>query len=612
MYKITGYLMDYPDCVTCSATAEAAITISNPCSDITLTHDAPQGASAQYDQDGTWAFPSIQTLPMNMCVEQAVYTCEYISGPVTADIDLCDFHIGNSYGIFDPFTGEFDFHFDPADLATFPPGEYVFDITASVGGETVTVPASVTIESPCTPNSIEILNDPFKAAAPFYYKISTPALSIPFDLATIGYVHCGVPAIEFIPQLNINIAIFDFDYENQVLRIGPTDDLSLVGTWEMKFKYYYEHDPVNFAVMSDVFNIVISDGECVEGMFSLTAPTMQHLNYFVGDDELVYTLPLWHSEPWFCSDQVNVDPTLNAGDLDMAVRIEDGKLIVYTTELTMAGTDVAGHTYSVGLSATLRGVTSLATIQITMKNPCKHETHIKLDQAVLPHLSYTLFESMSHVLIADPVTTLAPAGMMAACGPVTYTLVPPANMPANFMSYDAPSRTLTLYSEDMSLINSGLLIYSITATLDNWPQNLGGTATSAGDITINDPCLNPKTLIPGQQTNSDGDYEEAATFTFPTVNVEPEICLTEAKFECQYVGGPYLGDLDLCSFAWESSYAEFNSDTGEHTLVTDDMDTFPEGVYLFEVTITIGEKTEMVPFSMVMHEPCDVQDFVVI
>jgi hypothetical protein len=36
------------------------------------------------------------------------------------------------------------------------------------------------------------------------------------------------------------------------------------------------------------------------------------------------------------------------------------------------------------------------------------------------------------------------------------------------------------------------------------------------------------------------------------------------------------------------------------------METFPEGVYLFEVTIMIGEKTEMVPFSMVMHEPCDV------
>lgn len=373
-----------------------------------------------------------------------------MSSPATLNIDLCNFDFNDSFVTFDPFTGDFNFFFDPADLPFFPPGEYSFMIEANVGDEVIEVPATIFIQSPCTPGSVSIVNDPFKAGAPYYYLLDSDSMSLTYDLATIGDASCGIPDIEIIMPANIDAGVIVHDKENSVLRIGPTGEPSVAGDWILKFKYFYLHDPdnVDFIAISDEFTVHISDGTCYDGMFTLEAPPMQKLTYFVGDDELVYDIPPWGSSPWFCSQQVAVQPVIDAGTLNpAAIRVENGKLIVYyDDDLTIAGTEVDGHTYTIGITAELKGVTSPATIEITVKNPCTHETRISLEPATLSQITYMLYDpQITHV--HEPVVVNAAAGIAKVCGPITYTLIEPAGLiTANVLTYDAGTRTISVES----------------------------------------------------------------------------------------------------------------------------------------------------------------------
>lgn len=152
------------------------------------------------------------------------------------------------------------------------------------------------------------------------------------------------------------------------------------------------------------------------------------------------------------------------------------------------------------------------------------------------------------------------------------------------------------------------------AELKEWANNPGYLAISEGDIKFNDPCLNPTSLTVGSGSNTASDYVNPATFAFPIAptNVVPDVCLAEATYSCQYISGPINSGADLCDLTDSDTTAQFNSADGSYSFLTSDQDAFPEGTYLFEITITIGEKSELVPFSMVLRQPCAVQDISII
>jgi hypothetical protein len=104
------------------------------------------------------------------------------------------------------------------------------------------------------------------------------------------------------------------------------------------------------------------------------------------------------------------------------------------------------------------------------------------------------------------------------------------------------------------------------------------------------------------------DYSAAATFTWPDTVVLPALCMEYSAFSCDYVSGPYNGELDLCEFGQINgqydSEGAFDPETGTFQFGTTDMDLLPPGDYVFDIEICIGEVCYTIPFTMTMEDPC--------
>jgi hypothetical protein len=67
--------------------------------------------------------------------------------------------------------------------------------------------------------------------------------------------------------------------------------------------------------MSAPFAITVSDGECYAGEFTLAAPTIEPVTYYLGESALTVTIPKWLSEPYYCGEQVQYAIPVPAGDM---------------------------------------------------------------------------------------------------------------------------------------------------------------------------------------------------------------------------------------------------------------------------------------------------------
>lgn len=157
----------------------------------------------------------------------------------------------------------------------------------------------------------------------------------------------------------------------------------------------------------------------------------------------------------------------------------------------------------------------------------------------------------------------------------------------------------------------GPYVYTVTGSLTNYPSI---AAPSSGLITLDDICDTPFSLVVALASQSlPGDYEDTIAFTFPTVTVDPSVCLSEAVYSCNYDSGPYTGVIDLCSdftlantigSTTYNTVANFDSSTGSYTFNTNDKDTFAPGTYQFTITITVGDQTSDVVITFVLTDPC--------
>lgn len=135
--------------------------------------------------------------------------------------------------------------------------------------------------------------------------------------------------------------------------------------------------------------------------------------------------------------------------------------------------------------------------------------------------------------------------------------------------------------------------------------------SAQANISIANPCDNPFSLTVGSVTNVQSDYSTPAIWTFPTINVDPTVCISNAVFSCDYKNGPYStsGPLDFCSDFVDtngdfSSSATFDETSGSLTFQTNDKGKFPPGVYEFDITVTIGAKQVIVGFTLSLTDPC--------
>jgi hypothetical protein len=149
--------------------------------------------------------------------------------------------------------------------------------------------------------------------------------------------------------------------------------------------------------------------------------------------------------------------------------------------------------------------------------------------------------------------------------------------------------------------------------LNNYPGY--GMFELTANIHIVDQCGAPSLTV-GQVTNIDSDYTHQATFDLPAMHFEPVVCRSLATYSCQYLGGPYNGNLNLCEFS--KSYAgnlhafgSFDVTTGAYRFSTNDKNTFKQGVYRFRVTTTVGATVSTMDFTMTLHEVCEPYELVI-
>ena len=86
------------------------------------------------------------------------YSCVMTSGPGGVP-DLCALTDGDSHGVFDPITGNYEFY--SIDMATYIPGSYTFEITGTVGNKSASATFVMTLVDPC-PTTVLTINDPFE------------------------------------------------------------------------------------------------------------------------------------------------------------------------------------------------------------------------------------------------------------------------------------------------------------------------------------------------------------------------------------------------------------------------------------------------------------------
>ena len=83
-----------------------------------------------------------------------------IDGPAGVP-DLCALTNGDSHGVFDPITGNYEFY--SIDMATYLPGQYTFEIIGKVGDKSDTATFVMTLVDPCLTTQLTIIDpDPFE------------------------------------------------------------------------------------------------------------------------------------------------------------------------------------------------------------------------------------------------------------------------------------------------------------------------------------------------------------------------------------------------------------------------------------------------------------------
>lgn len=144
--------------------------------------------------------------------------------------------------------------------------------------------------------------------------------------------------------------------------------------------------------------------------------------------------------------------------------------------------------------------------------------------------------------------------------------------------------------------------YTVTASIPDFPAFEG--ASSTGTISLVDPCDAPFYLAVHDAMIESTTYGITEEITFPMTVVMPEECKQEAVFSCKYDGGPYTGELDPCSMSQFGTENVFDPETGTFFFDTTDPTLFPQGVYYFTNTVTIGDLTYEVPFQLKIDDPC--------
>jgi hypothetical protein len=189
---------------------------------------------------------------------------------------------------------------------------------------------------------------------------------------------------------------------------------------------------------------------------------------------------------------------------------------------------------------------------------------------------------------------------------VTYTIESELNV---YITFDVSTHTIVIYSEEMDLLVSGSFSYTISVHIAAYPECActDCCASSSALIVIGNPCTDC-VMSSGVPESIAIPYGQSGEFNYPALSVSPAGCAELVTYTCEYLNGPYEGQMNMCSFALNhqghTCSAVFDTTTGQYTFTCTDMATFRPGQYTFRITAHIGAKSTSVRFTMSLIDTC--------
>ena len=219
------------------------VILIDPCLDIAVVTSTVQSNPPEYFYEEP-TNPSLQwsvsppystdyTCPI-------VYSCMVTMSPT--GVDICSIIAGVSSAQFDP-SGTYVF--TSYDMVTYPPGDYTFEITGTVGTKSATSTFVMTLVDPCLTTALSIIDpDPFTDQT---YILRDPQIDLLWDINNLitkeTLVDCGPLSVEFYnddagqTSLDPDILLDDRAAFNLVSL--STDDVLKKGSYPLKYRVYH-------------------------------------------------------------------------------------------------------------------------------------------------------------------------------------------------------------------------------------------------------------------------------------------------------------------------------------------------------------------------------------
>ena len=274
------------------------------------------------------------------------------------------------------------------------------------------------------------------------------------------------------------------------------------------------------------------------------------------------------------------------------------------------------------------GVETTGSFTLTVRNPCVDpSSYTIVSPLVLPqYLTYRLtdYEAQGGLTIR-PLSLLEivtkPVQSDMCMTDISYEIVfdgEDSSSPSSPITVNVADRDnveVTLFSDEFSLIGYRTFVlranmpYSTssrrlqvlpTSTPSDVPQNLYVDDPFADQAVINviDPCINPDRVDASAFTNpEDWNYAGQLTWSFDAWTILPSGCDSQVEFYCKQISQP-LGGPNLCVDG------NFDSTTGGFSLETIDKDYYLPGTYTFDITGSVGSKSDIVTVTVVLVDPC--------
>ena len=212
---------------------------------------------------------------------------------------------------------------------------------------------------------------------------------------------------------------------------------------------------------------------------------------------------------------------------------------LYDNDLLPSGADDADEIeYTIEVTSSTGNVTpqtDTESFKLTIKNPCVNPDFVSIEKKDLAALEYTIGAPKKKYAAHDAFTLVLTPNDHDLCGDIAYEgQFESVAVDDDPMFYTPGTRVFEAESRDMDLLENNPRKYQVVATLADYQGTTASTATSEGEITFKNPCLNTFGFSSTAQTSPSNDNYSGnpIEFTLTPFTLDPSDLCT-VSYDCK-------------------------------------------------------------------------------